>query len=581
MKPVTSPPISPTYPRTFVEDGGRGIGGGVSRVERCRCEFKAIGEVHPTEEAVADEVIIDEEDVQPMRSMKTPDLPSREAIEEHRIDHYPYRSWCPHCIEGAGREDGHCSVESHSIAMISMDYFFVSRKGGIYDTAVECDDPDALKVLVVKDTKSKAVFAQAVPQKGIDEKRFAVDVVVESVLWLGYSQVILKSDNEPAIVKLLKESLAALKVKGLDQASEEHSPPYDPQSNGMVEAAVRQLKARFKTMKHCLESRIGKKIPPKHPVAAWLVSHCAALLRNRVRGADRKTPYERVRMRPFSSRLVCFAEKMMYKDRSKERGDEHKWHQGIFLGMCSMTGQYVIFCEELKVVKYARTVKLVPDESKWDATLIEQLDKTPYSEHEGSGPDVVFQDRERRPEDDDIPRRVARSRHLYIKAEDIRAYGHTVGCPRCDHDRRYGPGRTTKGHSTQCRRRIIEELSKTPEGLRRVQDADERLNHTIAEQGDEQGPHGHGGGDAGGGMPIGNPATPTEDLRFQDFESAQDTRQGTDEAVAGRNSDAQRVDTEGGERTGHAEFGGGDTNDFFNEVNDDMEDIPMQELMKM
>ena len=77
MKPVTSPPISPTYPRTFVEDGGRGIGGGVSRVERCWCEFKAIGEIHPAEEAATDEVIIDEEDVQPMRSMKTPDLPSR------------------------------------------------------------------------------------------------------------------------------------------------------------------------------------------------------------------------------------------------------------------------------------------------------------------------------------------------------------------------------------------------------------------------------------------------------------------------------------------------------------------------
>ena len=68
----------------------------MSRRERCRCEFKAIGEIHPTEEAVTTEVTIDEEDVQPMRSMKTPDLPPREAIEEHRIDHYPYRSWCPH-----------------------------------------------------------------------------------------------------------------------------------------------------------------------------------------------------------------------------------------------------------------------------------------------------------------------------------------------------------------------------------------------------------------------------------------------------------------------------------------------------
>ena len=73
-----------------------------------------------------------------------------------------------------------------------------------------------LKLLVVKDTKSKAVFAHAFPQKGIDEKRFSVDMVVADVLWLGYSKVLLKSDNEPAIVKLLKESLATLKVSGVD-----------------------------------------------------------------------------------------------------------------------------------------------------------------------------------------------------------------------------------------------------------------------------------------------------------------------------------------------------------------------------
>ena len=86
------------------------------------------------------------------------------------------------------------------------------------------NDPDALKVLVVKDTQSKSVFAHAVPQKGIDDKGFAVDCIVEDVLGFGFAKVLVKSDTEPAIVKLLMESLAALKVEGLN-ASEEHPPP--------------------------------------------------------------------------------------------------------------------------------------------------------------------------------------------------------------------------------------------------------------------------------------------------------------------------------------------------------------------
>ena len=63
---------------------------------------------------------------------------------------------------------------------------------------------------------SKSVFVHAVPQKGIDDKRFAVDCIVEDVLCLGYSKVLMKSDNELAIVKLLKESLAMLNVEGLE-----------------------------------------------------------------------------------------------------------------------------------------------------------------------------------------------------------------------------------------------------------------------------------------------------------------------------------------------------------------------------
>ena len=67
-------------------------------------------------------------------------------------------------------------------------------------------------------------------------------------------------------------------------------------------------------------------------------------------------------MRPFSDRLFCFAEQIKIKDRAKERrGYEHKWHHGLFLGMCPMTGQYVMYHEESLKIRKARTIKLLPD----------------------------------------------------------------------------------------------------------------------------------------------------------------------------------------------------------------------------
>ena len=87
---------------------------------------------------------------------------------------------------------------------------------------------ESLKVLVVRDSKSRSLFAHAVPSKGVDEKRFSVDRVVRDCEWLGYSRVALKSDNEVAINKLVAEALKGLRIEGIDQASEEKSVPYDP-----------------------------------------------------------------------------------------------------------------------------------------------------------------------------------------------------------------------------------------------------------------------------------------------------------------------------------------------------------------
>ena len=41
----------------------------------------------------------------------------------------------------------------------------------------------AVKVLVVRDDKSKSVFRHVVPRKGLDEREFSVDCLVEDIKW--------------------------------------------------------------------------------------------------------------------------------------------------------------------------------------------------------------------------------------------------------------------------------------------------------------------------------------------------------------------------------------------------------------
>ena len=174
----TSSSIRPSlhYPRLGASD--LGVRGGE------RALAQGVGdcdEAYPAEEGGD---TFDVEDCQPMKTLATPELPSREIIEAHRIDHWPPRSWCDECNEGHGREWAH-GRSDHKVAIISMDYAFMTRKGPLVLEGEEgWDDPDSLKILVVKDSKSGSVFAHAVVKKGIDDKRYAVDMVVRDVLWL-------------------------------------------------------------------------------------------------------------------------------------------------------------------------------------------------------------------------------------------------------------------------------------------------------------------------------------------------------------------------------------------------------------
>ena len=110
---------------------------------------------------------------------------------------------------------------------MSFDYAFLYDHDEIVtQEGFEVAGEGAAEILALRDSKSKAVFVHVLPTEGIEEKGFSVDALVSDVKWLGYNKVTLKSDNEPAIVKVLQDSLRELRVQGFEQTVEEQSPEY-------------------------------------------------------------------------------------------------------------------------------------------------------------------------------------------------------------------------------------------------------------------------------------------------------------------------------------------------------------------
>ena len=109
---------------------------------------------------------------------------------------------------------------------------------------------------------------------------------------------------------------------------------------------------------------------------------------------------------------------------------------------------------------------------------------TAYDIHQPREPEVIF--REKNGEQMANPKElISMARQVYIKPKDLERYGLTRGYKKCDHERAYGPGRTSAAQSKVCRGRIMKELAKTEEGQARLAAAAVRLDMTVSELGQQ------------------------------------------------------------------------------------------------
>ena len=431
-----------------------------------------------------EELIEAEEETAPRDSLPNPELPSQSEIDDHNVDHCPYRSWCRFCVEGRAREMAHKLQDeaTRKIATISFDYLFITR-GNAYtrdEWELEKNGESFLKVLVVVDSKSKATFAHGVPAKGLDDKGFIVRCIADDVAWLGYTRVTLKCDNEPAIVAVLKESLKTLRIDGVEQAMEEHPPPYDSQANGKVESAVKSVRGMVRTLQVALENQLKSKIPATHAIMHWLVGHAADILTWRIRGVDGLTAYQRARGKPFVYKLIGFGECCNYKFNSKAPvGESERWNLGIYVGRDKLNGQHILFNPVTSDICKARTIMRLPNAQKWCKDSVAKVTKTPFQLHVDLGPEVIF--REKKVEDEAVAAKEPTIvRRVYTRKADYEQFGFTSGCPRCEHEMKYGPGRTTRPHSERCRARIMDELAKTESGCASLGVAADRMDRALA-----------------------------------------------------------------------------------------------------
>ena len=162
----------------------------------------------------------------------------------HKVNHHlPYRNWCPQCVAAKGKERDHkqanpedIAAEEHALTQYGLDYAFFSEEPEYELIRIDEDEKKAkeeqvvIKVAAMKEKKTGNRFAHMAPVKGGSDE-YVAEAIADDIETMGGTEVILKTDQEPAMVDLAKEIHVIRKLKTVL----ENSPVGDSQSKGLAE----------------------------------------------------------------------------------------------------------------------------------------------------------------------------------------------------------------------------------------------------------------------------------------------------------------------------------------------------------
>ena len=431
----------------------------------------------------------------PARQLRgRPHQPTPADVTEHeQTGHEPYRSWCRACVAGRGRADAHVArpAGEKGLPVIGVDYGYLwSRSAENTDEAQDeiagADPPDGVRasspVLCGRCSTDRWLFGHLCQSKGDNDRNRSV--LAKELTAGGYPRVIVRSDGEPAMLAHVRAARVVATLDGvpLEVVQEQVSKSQSP-GNGLAEGAVKELKAKIRTLRHCAEEGLARLIPEDHDVLAWLVQHAAATVNWFRPGTDGKTPYELRYGKKMRRPVAPFGQKVWWMSAQKHVsriGSESRWQEGIFLGIFGVgmgAADYAIGTPE--GVKAGRAIKLVPEVDAWDVELLLAVKGLPWDRRRADPSATVRLPITTMPAESMLPpppcaAPVPNARRVYIRKDvEIRKYGVTLGCPGCMAITAGGP---SDKHNDECRSRVEQLMREDAEGggADRIAEADAR-----------------------------------------------------------------------------------------------------------
>ena len=124
----------------------------------------------------------------------------------------------------------------------------------------------------------------------------------------------------------------------------------------------------------------------------FLVRHCAWLTKHCQVKSDGKTPYERLRGRPYQGQMAEFAEVVHFRDLGKAADMpklDDRWNLGLWLGKSLASDEHYVGTSA--GVRRCRSIWRRPKKQRWDRKMLTEMyskSRNPTGHHQDKPPQV-------------------------------------------------------------------------------------------------------------------------------------------------------------------------------------------------
>ena len=241
------------------------------------------------------------------------------------MTHLSFASWCPVCVRARAADDPHQALPEGAppgTPIVQIDFFFLNRR----------EDQERATGVCLTETSTKAIACSGIPAKG--KGLYSVEFVLAELSDWGLLDIVLRSDQEPAISSLCSEVRGRRGLLG-HKVIEEKGPRYSHASLGNVGRRNRSAEQQVRCISAALLDACGYELTSTFGLLPWAIRHGGWIL-HRYRVLDTgRTSFRHIRGRDYRGEVCVLGEQVWARDYRPSVQDTKlslRWRAGTWLG---------------------------------------------------------------------------------------------------------------------------------------------------------------------------------------------------------------------------------------------------------